>query len=115
MLYQVFIMKRSSSACPVIFTLFFLSSAPVAANALQRQAEMERDLSATTPGWGINMDGGGDVGIALFSKHSRKPRFFIGDPLISDNFATPGGNPARDGFANNPARGLFMRNAPIRR
>lgn len=41
---------------------------------------MERDLSATTPGWGINMDGGGDVGIALFSKHSRKPRFFIGDP-----------------------------------
>jgi hypothetical protein len=108
-------MKRSPGAYPAIFVLLILSSAPVASGTFQRQAEMERDLSATTPGWRMNIEGGENADIVLFNTHSRKPRFLIGDPLISGNFANPGSNPARDGFANNPARGLFMRSVPIRR
>lgn len=108
-------MRQLPSAYPVIFALLFLSSAPVAADVLQRQAGMERDLSATTPGWEINMNEGGNADIILFNTHSRKSRFLIGDPLISDNFTISDGHPARDGLANNPARGLFMRRVPIRR
>ncbi|EFE10474.1 hypothetical protein [Citrobacter youngae] len=91
------------------------------ASVLQNQAEREQELSAALPaGQGAILTGGTDDFAFTLRARNRIHRPFavqdgIGDPIIMNGFQDHNDNPARDGFINNPARGRFMFNAPIRR
>ncbi|AUV25901.1 hypothetical protein OGV36_11665 [Citrobacter sp. Cb008] len=106
-------------SCAVLVLL--LASSSAAASALQNQAAREQELSAALlAGNGVIIIGGTDDFAFTFRARNRIHRHLaiqdgIGDPIMMNGFQDHNYNPARDGFINNPARGRFMFNAPIRR
>ncbi|HAT7504697.1 hypothetical protein [Citrobacter braakii] len=106
-------------SCAVLVLL--LASSSAAASALQNQAAREQELSAALlAGNGVIIIGGTDDFAFTFRAHNQIHRHLaiqdgIGDPIMMNGFQDHNYNPARDGFINNPARGRFMFNAPIRR
>lgn len=107
-------------SCAALAALL-LTSADAAAGAFQDQAIREQELSAALlAGNGVIVIGAADDVDFIFRTRTTLPRPFfiqdgIGDPVIFNSFHNRSGNPARDGFRNNPARGGFMLNAPVRR
>lgn len=86
-----------------------------------KPAAREQELSAALlAGNGVIIIGGTDDFAFTFRARNRIHRHLaiqdgIGDPIMMNGFQDHNYNPARDGFINNPARGRFMFNAPIRR
>ncbi|MGQ3663318.1 hypothetical protein [Citrobacter braakii] len=106
-------------SCAVLVLL--LASSSASASALQNQAAREQELSAALlAGNGVIIIGGTDDFAFTFRARNRIHRHLaiqdgISDPTMMNGFQDHNYNPARDGFINNPARGRFMFNAPIRR
>lgn len=107
-------------SCAALAALL-LASAEATASRLQNQAIQEQELSAALlAGNGVIVIGAADDVDLILRTRTTFPRTFfiqdgIGDPVIVNSFHNRSGNPARDGFRNNPARGGFMLNAPVRR
>ncbi|EMR0736365.1 hypothetical protein ACRQKW_000726 [Citrobacter braakii] len=106
-------------SCAVLVLL--LASSSAAASALQNLAAREQELSAALlAGHGVIIISEADDFAFTFRARNRIHRHLaiqdgIGDPIMMNGFQDHNYNPARDGFINNPARGRFMFNAPIRR
>ncbi|MCU6185527.1 hypothetical protein KWH94_20585 [Citrobacter cronae] len=114
-------MKLPSVFSCAVLILLLLASSSAAASALQNQAASEQALSAALrAGNGIIIIGGTDGFAFTFRAPNRIHRHLaiqdsFGDPTMINGFQDLNDNPARNGFINNPARGRFMLNAPIRR
>lgn len=114
-------MKLPSVFSCAVLILLLLASSSAAASALQNQAASEQALSAALrAGNGIIIIGGTDDFAFTFRAPNRIHRHLaiqdsFGDPTMINGFQDLNDNPARNGFINNPARGRFMLNTPIRR
>lgn len=115
-------MKLPSVFSCAVLILLLLASSSATASALQNQAASEQALSAALrAGNGIIIIIGGTDDFAFtFRAPNRIHRHLaiqdsFGDPTMINGFQDLNDNPARNGFINNPARGRFMLNAPIRR
>lgn len=114
-------MKLPSVFSCTVLILLLLASSSATASALQNQAASEQALSAALrDGNGIIIIGGTDDFAFTFRAPNRIHRHLaiqdsFGDPTMINGFQDLNDNPARNGFINNPARGRFMLNAPIRR
>lgn len=114
-------MKLPSVFSCAVLILLLLASLSAAASALQNQAASEQALSAALrAGNGIIIIGGTDDFAFTFRAPNRIHRHLaiqdsFGDPTMINGFQDLNDNSARNGFINNPARGRFMLNAPIRR
>lgn len=114
-------MKLPSVFSCAVLILLLLASSSATASALQNQAVREQELSAALrAGNGVFIIGGTDDFAFTFRARNRIHRqlaiqdgFWRSHP--DEWFPDHNYNPARDGFINNPARGGFMFNAPIRR
>ncbi|KLV66857.1 hypothetical protein DJ535_13835 [Citrobacter murliniae] len=101
--------------------ILLMASSHLTASTLQDQAELERELSAAlATGHSVIIIGGTEnFGFTLRARNRIHRPFAIqdgiGDPVMINGFQDHNYNPARDGFMNNPARGRFMLNAPVRR
>lgn len=114
-------MKLPSVFSCAVLILLLLASSSATASALQNQAASEQALSAALrAGNGIIIIGGTDDFAFTFRAPNRIHRHLaiqdsFGDPTMINGFQDLNDNPARNGFINNPARGRFMLNVPIRR
>jgi hypothetical protein len=114
-------MKLPSVFSCAVLILLLLASSSATANAFQNQAAREQELSAALhTGNGITIIGGTDDFAFTLRARNRIHRHLaiqdgFGDPIMLNGFQNHNDNPARNGFINNPTRGGFMFNAPIRR
>lgn len=114
-------MKLPSVFSCAVLILLLLASSSASASALQNQAASEQALSAALrAGNGIIIIGGTNDFPFTFRAPNRIHGHLaiqdsFGDPTMINGFQDLNDNPARNGFTNNPARGRFMLNAPIRR
>lgn len=114
-------MKLPSVFSCTVLILLLLASSSATASALQNQAVREQELSAALRAGNsvIIIGGTDDFAFTLRARNQIHRHLAIqdgfGDPVMINSFQDHNYNPARDGFINNPARGSFMFNAPIRR
>ena len=113
-------MKLPSVFSCAVLILLLLASSSATASAFQNQAAREQALSAALhTGNGIIIIGGtDDFAFTLRARNQIHRHLAIqddfGDPIMLNGFQDHNDNPSRNGFINNPARGGFMFNAPIR-
>lgn len=113
-------MKLPSVFSCAVLILLLLASSSATTSALQNQAASEQALSAALRDGNGIIIGGTDDFAFTFRAPNRIHRHLaiqdsFGDPTMINGFQDLNDNPARNGFINNPARGRFMLNAPIRR